>query len=70
MMTKKFFYCYSTNLSLFLKSMGFRYITTGHNKNSNCKYYMYKKSNELDCAIEVWNTIKYKLNKEMKTDEL
>ncbi len=62
----KYFYCYSYRLMCFLKSYGFRYITKGTNYNSNSIYYLFLKSNDLDNAIAIWNTIKFKLKGESK----
>jgi len=61
MVNKKFFYCYSYKLMCFLKSYGFRYISKGINTNSNSIYFVFKKSRDLDNAIIIWNTIKFKL---------
>ena len=68
MENSKYFYCYSYRLMCFLKSYGFRYITKGMNRNSNSTYYMFYKSNDLDTAISIWNTIKFKLKE--KQNEL
>lgn len=61
MENSKYFYCYSYRLMCFLKSYGFRYIVKGVNRNSNSHYYMFSKSDDLDTAISIWNTIKFKL---------
>lgn len=57
----KYFYCYSYRLMCFLKSYGFRYINKGTNNNSDSIYYIFYKSYDLDTAITIWNTIKFKL---------
>lgn len=45
----------------FLKSYGFWYLSKGLNRKSNSIYYLFEKSDELDNAIIIWNTIKFKL---------
>lgn len=56
------FYCYSNRLSCFLISLKFRYISTGINKNTNKKYWVYEKSEKLDDAITLYNSVKHKYN--------
>ena len=67
MENNKYFYCYSYNMMCFLKSYGFRYICKGFNYNSKSRYYLFHKSKDLDKAIVIWNTIKFKL-KENKNE--
>ena len=57
-----FFYCYSDRLYHFLASLKFRYESIGVNGNTHKKYCVYKKSQDLDSAIELYNSIKYKYN--------
>ena len=54
------FYCYSKRLHYFLLSMKFRYEFPGVNKNNGKRYWAYMKSEKLDSAIELYNSIKYK----------
>lgn len=61
MVNNKYFYCYSYRLMCFLKSYGFRYVRKGINPNSSSSYYLFYKSEDLDIAISLWNTIKFKL---------
>ena len=61
MENNKYFYCYSYSMMCFLKSYGFRYICKGFNYNSKSRYYLFNKSEDLDKAISIWNTIKFKL---------
>ena len=61
-MEHKFFYCYSDRLYHFLTSLKFRYESIGVNNNTQKKYWVYKKSQDLDSAIELYNSIKYKYN--------
>ena len=61
MENNKYFYCYSYNMMYFLKSYVFRYICKGFNYNSKSRYYLFNKSEDLDKAISIWNTIKFKL---------
>lgn len=61
MENNKYFYCYSYSMMHFLKSYGFRYICKGFNYNSKSRYYLFNKSEDLDKAISIWNTIKIKL---------
>lgn len=68
MENNKYFYCYSYRLMCFLKSYGFRYMIKGINHNSNSTYYIFCKSYDLDKAISIWNTIKFKLKGESKNE--
>ena len=61
-MNKNCFYCYSDRLHHFLASVNFRYITIGSNKNTNKRYWVYEKSDDLDLAIQLYNSIKHKFN--------
>ena len=58
MENKNFFYCYSYRLAYFLKSCGFSYTFKGINANSKSHYYAFKKSLDLDNAIQIWNNLK------------
>ena len=62
LMENNSYYCYSTRLYHFLVSMKFRYVSTGINKNTNKKYWVYNKSEKLDSAIELYNSVKHKYN--------
>ena len=53
------FYCYSYRMHLFLKSMRFRYVSVGVNKNSGQRYWVYEKSPKLDNAIGTYNSLKH-----------
>ncbi len=61
MIDSQYFYCYSYRLMSFLKLYGFKYKNKGFNYNSKSRYCLYPKSKDLDNAIEIWNTIKFKL---------
>lgn len=52
------YFCYSKRLSYFLRSF-ISYEDTGINKNTNTKYYTFKKSNRLDNLIKHYNNIKH-----------
>lgn len=56
------FYCYSNRLSYFLMSLKFRYVSVGVNKNTNKKYWVFEKSQKLDDAISLYNSVKHKYN--------
>lgn len=56
------FFCYSTRLYHFLTSLRFKYTSIGVNKNTNKKYWVYEKSELLDSAIVLYNSIKYDYN--------
>lgn len=56
------FYCYSNRLSYFLMSLKFRYVFVGVNKNTNKKYWVFEKSEKLDDAISLYNSVKHKYN--------
>ena len=62
----KYFSCYSYKLMHFLKSYGFWYLSKGINRKSKSTYYLFEKSNDLDNAIVIWNTIKFKLKENQK----
>lgn len=49
-------------MNFFLMALKFRYISTSVNKNTNKKYWVYKKSADLDSAIELYNSVKHKYN--------
>lgn len=61
-MENNIFYCYSDRLYHFLSALGFRYESIGVNNNTNKKYRVYNKSEQLDSAIELYNSIKHKYN--------
>ena len=61
-MEQDFFYCYSNRLYHFLTSMRFNYETVGVHSGTHKKYWVYKKSLNLDSAIELYNSIKYTYN--------
>lgn len=61
-MENNIFYCYSDRLYHFLASMRFRYESIGINSNTQKKYWVYNKSEQLDSAIELYNSIKYRYN--------
>ena len=62
MIEKNFYYCYSTRLYHFLSAMKFRYISIGINQSTNTRYWCYKKSENLDKAISLYNSIKHQFN--------
>lgn len=47
-------------MQLFLRAMNEKYISTGLNKNTNTKYWTFKKSDRLDSLIELWISVKNK----------
>lgn len=57
------FYCYSNRLHYWLRSLRFRYVSVGVNKNTNKNYWTYEKSAELDEAIALYNSVKHKYNR-------
>lgn len=61
-MESKVFYCYSNRLQHFLAALKFRYESIGVNNNTQKKYWVYDKSDDLDSAIELYNSIKYRYN--------
>lgn len=48
---KNFFYCYSKNLFLFLKSRGIEYIHTAYHISSNNQFWVYEKTDELQVEL-------------------
>lgn len=61
-MRKLNFYCYSDRLYYFLMGLKFQYLFTGINKNTNKRYWVFKKSGLLDDAISLYNSVKHKYN--------
>jgi hypothetical protein len=54
---KKYFFCYSLRLKLFLKSIGFRYEIGGNNNKTDKPYWAYLRSEELSDALSKWRNI-------------
>lgn len=61
-MDNKYFYCYSDRMNFFLRALKFRYVSSGINSNTNKRYWMYEKCENLDSAIELYNSVKHKFN--------
>lgn len=61
-MENNIFYCYSVRLQNFLASMKFQYVSISINHNTNKKYWTYIKSEKLDSAIQMYNSIKHSYN--------
>lgn len=55
------YYCYSKKLHYFLMSLDEKYISSSINKNTNTRYWTFKKSERLDEKIALWNEIKHKV---------
>ncbi len=56
------FYCYSKRMYHFLSFLNFRYISIGTNGNTRQRYWVYDKSQKLDYAIELYNSMKHDFN--------
>lgn len=54
----KYFYAYSYRLSLFIRSLGVKYVDIGINKKTKQKYYKFEKSQKLDEIIALYNKVK------------
>lgn len=54
---KKYFFCYSLRLKLFLKSLGFRYEIAGNNNKTDKPYWAYLRSEKLSDALGNWRNI-------------
>lgn len=61
-MANELFYCYSNRLHYWLKSLKFKYLSVGVNKNTNKNYWTYAKSEKLDSAISLYNSVKHDYN--------
>lgn len=61
-MENTIFYCYSDRLHYFLMGLKFKYLSVGVNKNTNKKYWVFEKSEMLDTAILLYNSVKHKYN--------
>ncbi len=59
---EELFYCYSDRLYCWLKALRFRYKYQSINKNTNKNYWTYVKSEKLDEAIALYNSMKHKFN--------
>jgi hypothetical protein len=66
---EKLFYCYSTRMNYFLMSMKFSYVSVGTHKETNKKYWTYYKSENLDSAINKYNSIKHNFSWKIKIVE-
>lgn len=53
------YYCYSKRLFHFIKSFGIDYVFVSVNRNTNTRYYAFKKSEELDKIIILYNEVKH-----------
>ena len=49
-------------MNFFLMALKFKYVSVGVNNNTNKKYWVYNKSDKLDSAIELYNSVKHKYN--------
>ncbi len=58
-MNNKYFYCYSKNLTYFIKAFGIDYISIGTNCNTKVKYRIFEKSEKLDKIISLYNKVKH-----------
>lgn len=56
------FYCYSNRLNYFLLGLKFTFVSTDINKNTNKRFWTYNKSEKLDDAISLYNSVKHKYN--------
>jgi hypothetical protein len=54
---KKYFFCYSYKLKLFLKTKGFRYEFTGNNPNNGKPYWGYIKDDNFNNSLKEWGEI-------------
>ena len=54
---KKYFFCYSVKLKLFLKSLEFRYEMSGNNNKTDKPYWVYLRSEKLSKALDDWRKI-------------
>lgn len=50
-MNDKYFFCYSTNMQLFLKSKGFSYICCAYHVKTMRKFWQYKHDKALQYAL-------------------
>lgn len=52
---QKYFFCYNPNLSRYLKSKGFEYVTRAKHYASNKEFTLYEYSEDIKKHIEEWN---------------
>ncbi len=63
------FYCYSLRLYHFICSFGGKYESSGINHITRNRYWVFKKSEELDRIIEFYNSVKHKFYFKSKDNE-
>ena len=51
---KKFFFCYDAELSRYLKSKGFEYVTRAKHYKTNSEFTLYEYSLQIDEYIKEW----------------
>ena len=58
-MDRKYFYCYSYNLKTFLCENGLRYITNSVNSNTQKKFWLFERTEQLCGLLDVWRERKH-----------
>ena len=58
-MGSKNFYCYSSRMRHFIQAFNIPFVTTGINKNTKTRYWVFVKSSKLDEVIRLYNLVKY-----------
>lgn len=59
-----YFYCYSRRCALFIRSMGIPYIEIGAHPITGSIYSKFNKSDKLNEILKLWDSIKYKFDKD------
>lgn len=58
-LTKKdFFFCYNRKMMVYLKSKGISFLLCAKHEVSNCQFWMFEKSLELDIALASYDGFK------------
>lgn len=52
------FFCYSIRLKNFLSILKFPYENSGFNENSKRQYWVYKRTDNLNVALQYWEKLK------------
>lgn len=61
-MKNNYFFCYSYNLSQYIRSKGIDYITNAINPSSGLRFTLFERSHKLQVAIDQYNLIKKNQN--------
>lgn len=55
------FYCYSYRLVCFIKAHGIEYIERGYNRNTQSDFWVFKRDERLNTALDNWSEFRDKM---------